>query len=738
MQISDSGSFEQVLSPEAFDSLEVVLRQMAQELSAELRSECSAISPARLMLLRSPRFSALLWGEPDAASNYQTRLYFDPASIRAAVLAWSNRFSSASGLDQTLLKLSEHLAEDPNDSQLQSQLLLRLAAALSMTSALRQSALQQQLAQEQLLNQVTTQIRQSLELSTILKTAVEQVRHLLQVDRLVIYQLDAPLTLTRLAQPTAPSGFSAELRTQYGSLIYEARASETIPSVMQLSDAHCFTQELRHQSWQTLEIADAIEDVEQRYGDLPCLLEFLRRAQVRAKLIAPIRLRGLWGLLIAHDCQQARRWQADERRFLQQTAENLAIAIAQAQLYGELQHQKQTLEARVAERTQALQDAMLAAQAANQAKSDFLATVSHELLTPLTCIIGMSATLQRWSDGLTHQQRQFLQTIHRSGEHLLTLINDILDLSQVESGRMRLNLRSFSLTGLAGQTLKSFKAQAEIQGVALDLDLQDWQEQPCEADPRRVRQILVNLLSNAIKFTPAGGSVTLRLVSQPNSVVLQVKDTGIGIPEAQHSLLFQKFHQLDSSYQREYQGTGLGLALTRHLVELHAGTIELESSAGAGSTFTVRLPKTTQLNSSGNAPSVSLLLKQRRVVLIEPNESSADLICELLLAADCQVIWILEGLAAIKRLELLQPAAVLLNSQLPDIDGLRLVQSLRQNPSTQALKILVLLPELLSLPELEAAESNWHQAGADAVTVHPLQAEIQPEALVQMVRKLVD
>lgn len=715
---------------------------MAQELSAELRAERSATSPDRLLLLCSPRFSALLWGEPNAASNsassstsnYQTRLCFDSASIKAAVSDWGNRFGL--GSDQLLLELSEHLAETPNESQLQSQFILRLAATLSAASVLEQSALQQQLAQEQLLNQVTTQIRQSLELSTILKTAVEQVRQLLQVDRLVIYQLDAP-TLTRLAPPTEPSGFSAELRTQYGSVIYEARASERIPSVMQLSDAHCFTQELRHQSWQTLEIADAIEDVEQRYSDLPCLLKFLQRAQVRAKLIAPIRLRGLWGLLIAHDCQQARRWQADERRFLQQTAENLAIAIAQAQLYGELQHQKQTLEASVAERTQALQDAMLAAQAANLAKSDFLATVSHELLTPLTCIIGMSATLQRWSDGLTHQQRQFLQTIHSSGEHLLTLINDILDLSQVESGRMQLNLRSFSLEGLAGQTLKSFKAQAEIQGVALELDLQDWQEQPCEADPRRIRQILVNLLSNAIKFTPAGGSVRMRLVSQPDSLVLQVKDTGIGISEAQRPLLFQKFQQLDSSYQRQYQGTGLGLALTRHLVELHAGTIELESSADAGSTFTVRLPHAAQPQDTENDPSM-LLLKQRRVVLVEPNDTSADLICELLLAADCQVIWILEGLAAIKRLELLQPAAVLLNSQLPDIDGLRLVQSLRQNPSTQALKILVLLPTLLSLPELEVAESNWRQAGADAVTVHPLQAEIQPEELVQMVRKLVD
>jgi len=176
------------------------------------------------------------------------------------------------------------------------------------------------------------------------------------------------------------------------------------------------------------------------------------------------------------------------------------------------------------------------------------------------------------------------------------------------------------------------------------------------------------------------------------------------------------------------------LALTQHLVELHAGTIEVDSRDGVGSTFTVRLPRPVQSSTPG-----SLHFRQKRVVLIEPNEASADLICELLLAADYQVIWILEGLVAIRQLELLQPAILLVNSQLPDIDGLHLVQSLRQNLGTQPLKILVLLSDPPALQtEWMDAEAKWRQAGANEVITHPMQTELHPEVLVQMVKVLVE
>jgi len=225
-------------------------------------------------------------------------------------------------------------------------------------------------------------------------------------------------------------------------------------------------------------------------------------------------------------------------------------------------------------------------------RSEFLATISHELLTPLTYVIGMSSTLLRWPLGeLSQRQRDYLQTIHDSGEHLLEMINDILDLSQIEAGKTVLNITEFSLVSIAEKTLASLLEKATGEQVKLRLDLQiNPQRDRFTADAERVEQIILNLLTNAIKFTPEGGNVILRLWVEDDTAVFQVEDTGIGIPEEQLPLLFEKFQQLDTPYRRRYEGTGLGLALTKQLVELHRGRIEVESTVGIGSIFTVWIP----------------------------------------------------------------------------------------------------------------------------------------------------
>jgi signal transduction histidine kinase len=299
-----------------------------------------------------------------------------------------------------------------------------------------------------------------------------------------------------------------------------------------------------------------------------------------------------WGLLIAHQCNTPRHWSESEKNLLSSVAEQLAIAIHQAELMRSLTQEKQTLEQRVVERTMALHDALEAAEAASRLRSEFLATISHELLTPLTYVIGMSSTLLRWSFGeLSQRQRDYLQTIHDSGEHLQDMINDILDLSQIEAGKAVLNITEFSLVNIAQSTVNALKEKATSQRINLNVDVQlNPQQDIFTADVRRVQQIVWNLLTNAIKFTPEGGNVTLRLWVENETAVFQVEDTGIGIPEEQLSLLFEKFHQLETPYRRRYGGTGLGLALTKQLVELHRGRIEVESTVGAGSVFTVWIP----------------------------------------------------------------------------------------------------------------------------------------------------
>lgn len=739
-----SSSFAQVLSLDTFNQLQLILEQTAGELQASLWTEAIlATAPSsaledprnRFLLIVSPVFSALLQGQSQTPHTaLTTALTFEPDAIRQFIQTLLND-SHLYSAHRSALHTSQTQVQG-NDVHCQSQFTLKLASLLTLSAQCQttEMALRQQVEQEHLLNQVTTQIRQSLELPVILKTAVEQVRECLQADRLVIYQLGKPTVQPLLYQFNWPSWEQTEHSDEAGSVVYEARASETIPSVMHLSDTYCLIDELRHTDWRTIEIASAIDDVEMAYTTIPCLLDFLRQARVRAKLIAPIRLQNqIWGLLIAHSCDQPRHWQDSERRFLQQIAENLAIAISQAQLYAELQQQKQTLEQQVVERTQALQDAMLTAQAANRAKSEFLAMVSHELRTPLTCIIGMSATLQRWSkETLNERQQNFLQTIYESGGHLLSLINDILDLSQAEAGRMLLSLQEFSLSRLAQESLKTFEGQATLQEPQLELDLHiDPAHDRFVADPRRVRQILFNLLSNAVKFTPEGGRVTLRVFAQPDVAVFQVIDTGIGIPEAQIPLLFQKFQQLDSSHQRQYQGTGLGLALTKQLVELHSGWIEVESTLGVGSMFTVRLPiqRLAAISYPHLTDSPPSLQRQGRIVLVEPNEEIAGFLCDLLLAAGYQVVWVLEGSAAINQLEVLLPAAVIVNLWLPDLDGAYLIRHLRQNPSTRQLKILAMIP----LNASAEVRTFWQDTGADDALACP----IQPEVLLQKLKRLL-
>jgi two-component system, sensor histidine kinase and response regulator len=399
----------------------------------------------------------------------------------------------------------------------------------------------------------------------------------------------------------------------------------------------------------------------------------------------------------------------------------------QTQLTQQLQTQTQTLEDQVAQRTQELKDSLVATQSANRVKSDFLATMSHELRTPLTCVIGMSATLIRWSLGpLNDKQRSYLQTIHDSGEHLLELINDILELSHVESGRATLNLNEFSLSSLAQQSVQMLREKA----VAGEINFKTILKIPADrdrfvADPRRVRQILYNLLSNAIKFTPAGGHVTLQAWLEPNAVIFQVEDTGIGIPLSQQPLLFQKFQQLDTSYRRTYEGTGLGLALTKQFVDLHRGWIEVSSTEGQGTVFTVELPNQIALNTPGSVlPTYPTNGAHSRIVLIEDNEESATLICEMLTAAGYHVVWIVEGSTAIEQIRFLQPSAVIISLNQLNEDGLHLIKQFRKLLEAHSLKIIALAPQT------ETKDPQpYLAAGADTFLTKPL----KPEHLVHKV-----
>ena len=264
-----------------------------------------------------------------------------------------------------------------------------------------------------------------------------------------------------------------------------------------------------------------------------------------------------------------------EVEVLKTFADQAVIAIENVRLFNEIQEKSLQLEL------------------ANRHKSEFLSNMSHELRTPLNAIIGFSEVLlERMFGEMNEKQEDYLKDIHSSGQHLLSLINDILDLAKVEAGRMELNLTRFDLPSAIENALVLIRERAMRHGIALSVEV-DPQLSELNADERKLKQILLNLLSNAVKFTPEGGRITVSARLTDGMVEIAVSDTGIGIASEDHAAVFEEFKQVGTDYTRKAEGTGLGLALTRKLVKLHGGEMRLESEPGKGSTFAFTLPLNT-------------------------------------------------------------------------------------------------------------------------------------------------
>jgi signal transduction histidine kinase len=245
-------------------------------------------------------------------------------------------------------------------------------------------------------------------------------------------------------------------------------------------------------------------------------------------------------------------------------------------------------------------EARLNAESSNRAKSEFLANMSHELRTPLNSIIGFSEMLTEGNfGGLNDKQIRYANNISNSGKHLLTIINDILDLSKIEAGEMTLNYGEVSDKKLILEVIAILKPLATKK--QLSLETKYIEDITVQADQSKLKQILINLVGNSLKFTPAGGYVYLSTHMENNNLHIQVEDTGIGISQENKKILFEPFKQIDSSLNRQYDGTGLGLSLVRKLIEMHNGKITVKSEEGKGSIFTIILPIDNKPTDTNNA-----------------------------------------------------------------------------------------------------------------------------------------
>ncbi len=366
-----------------------------------------------------------------------------------------------------------------------------------------------------------------------------------------------------------------------------------------------------------------------------------------------------------------------------------------------LAEERAQLAERVRHRTLELDRANAELARSAQAKDEFLAAMSHELRTPLTSILGLSETM---GDGLlgqlSKQQDKAVRMIHENGTHLLELINDILDMSRVASGQMVLRWDQVPVNQLCDASLRLIGPAAKRKDIRISTNI-DPQVRLLHGDSRRLKQMLVNLLGNAVKFTRQGGAIGLDVSADAGQQVARIGiwDTGVGIPADQFDRLFQPFVQLDSRPARQYDGTGLGLALAAGMAALHQGRIEVRSQVGEGSRFEIILPWDPAAQSAdpfprepepsdAGAPAVST--HQPRVLLIDDNASNLDMLATYLRIKGCDVRTASNGRQAIALTNEQRPDLILMDVQMPEMDGFETTRRLRADPALRLTPIIAL------------------------------------------------
>ena len=380
----------------------------------------------------------------------------------------------------------------------------------------------------------------------------------------------------------------------------------------------------------------------------------------------------------------------------------------------ELEDLRDNLEKKVLERTEELEKANRELEYANQLKGRFIANMSHELRTPLNSIIGFSDVLLDYTFGsLTENQERYIRNIYSSGKHLLELINNVLDIAKIEAGKYEMVYETFFIDEIIGEVINIMRSLAESKFIEFVVSMGEGIS-TITADRVKLKQILYNLLSNAIKFTPEGGTINISVLkeeyvngrytesaSEPDFIKFSVQDTGIGIGPEDKERIFDEFEQAGSAFSQKYGGVGLGLALTKKLVELHGGNITVESNLGEGSTFTFHIPVSSPAAAPAetvaameNIEAVSLHFPWMKdaaplILVVEDDLSTTELLTLHLTQAGYKVAHAFNGEEAIEKAKSLQPFAITLDVLLPKKDGWEVLQQLKTDPITAEIPVII-------------------------------------------------
>lgn len=372
---------------------------------------------------------------------------------------------------------------------------------------------------------------------------------------------------------------------------------------------------------------------------------------------------------------------------------------------------------------------------ADRLKTTFLANMSHELRTPLNGVIGLSSVLDNETFGtLNDKQHDYVRRISNSGDHLLSLIDDLLDLARIEAGKEELLMTAVDLGQVITESIDLVRADADVEEIAISGAYPD-EGVVVMADRRRLKQVLLNLLSNAIKFTPSGGSVRVEVRTSESKAEIVVSDTGIGIPKDGLEKIFEPFHQVDSTLARAKDGSGLGLTLSARLIDLHGGEVTVHSEMGIGSRFTVMWPLATEASVVTSPKRMLSNLPAdfagSRVLVAEDNLINRNLIADLLTAAGCTVIEAMDGREALNMARLQRPDLMLLDIQLPVMDGIAVARAIRSDPDLESLPILAVTAQAMTEDVQRILD-----AGCDAYLAKPFTQQQFMTALASVAAKL--
>ena len=710
------------------------LRQLNQELEKRVESRTQALqkSEARLRAILETTSSLIYLKDMEGRYLLVNRQYLDSFNVTEAdILGKSDRDIFPVHIADTLVNNDHQVLATKSVLQFEEQAIVAdgnlrtyiatkaplidengaVYAICSISTDISEqkhteAELRESAQRERTILNVVEKIRQSLDLSEIFQATTQELRTTLKCDRVTLYRFN----------PDWSGEFVAESVGEGWTPILGSQLQITWTDTYFQS-----TQGGRYSQNETL----AVEDLKKTdFSD--CHRDIYQQIQAQAFCIAPI-FQGeqLWGLLAAYQNHRPRHWREGEIRLIAQAATQLGISTAQVDLFTQIQNQSLLL-----------QQAKETAEAANQAKSAFIAHTSHELRTPLNAILGFAQILKREPTNLAQKQRG-IEVIQQSGQHLLTLINDILYIAKIEAGKLNLELRDFLLPSFLDNLAAMIRVRCHHKNIEFQHQFLGDLPTLVRGDETRLRQLLLNLLSNAVKFTDIGKVIfkvgyikdfspeptdtNSASAAKEDKIRFYIEDTGIGIPQDKISDIFAPFYQINP-HSSNQEGTGLGLTISKNLVQQMGSQIQVKSTLGEGSAFwfdvdfpTVETPVVISNSNDSNLDITGYTGQKRQILVVDDLDNNREVLVNFLNPLGFDVLEANSGAAAVALAHEHQPDAMLLDLVMPEMDGWEVTRRLRQEPLFQELPII-----MVSASTLPVDESQCYQAGANEFLPKPL------------------